>query len=575
MVGTASTLDALLAAMAGAGSKDPAGPLEALLREAAGPRAAAVWSRELDGWLHRVAATGGRRVGPDRVPGTDALRDLPEVALLIPVVDGEVERGALTLGHVPGRAPVTDREKAQAREAAGYAALLLRGPQLQAELRRRIDEAGELSEALTASHERLAYAADLESRRMVADIVAFGGDELADLAERVRQMRDGRHHQWAGGKDSASAALGELRRVLDGLIDRLRTVVRGIYPYVLHDRGLLAALQELATSLPRPVRLSGGVGAAPREVESGLYWPTAAVLQALAGVPESATTPVTVALGVQEQQATVTIVDAFPGAASAAAGVLPLANDRLTALGGWLRHEDGADGLVIRMALPEHLSPAMPARIATGPRPTLGPPRPGGVDGDLRDRVRRIAHAAADAVDARDRPAVRRALARLDAPTPGVAAGPGLASLPGLAGVPETLTVLDEVTRREPRGWLRYEYERLRTAAHDLDEVALINELRSGTLVLTPAQTNAALRLLGVHGSSVAARLGLADGDDPERLRTLAADHVNFWRALAESGATGPRERAACRLLARSAEALLVRIDSEDGVPGGASGGSG
>lgn len=482
MVGTPSSLDTLLAALSTADSKDPAPPLRAILDSAAGPRAAAVWSRSLDGWLHRVAATGGRLVGPDRVPGTDALRELPDVALVIPVVDGEVERGALTLCHLPGREPVDEREKAYAREAAGYAALLLRAPQLHAELRQRIDEADQLSDALTASHERLAYAADLESRRMVADIVAFGGDELTELGERVRQMRDGRHHLWAGSKDTASAALAELRRVLDGLIERLRTMVRGIYPYVLHDRGLLAALQELATSLARPVRLSGDVGAVPREVESGLYWPTAAVLQALASVPESAptaTATITVTLGVNEHHATVTVVDPLGTGTESVRAVLPMAHDRLAALGGWLQQETGVADLVIRMALPKHLAPTMPAQIATGPRSPVGPVSADRAATDLRDSVRRVARAAAQAVDARDRPAVRRALARLDA-----AATLGAAASPELSGVPEMLTVLDEVTRRDPRGWLRYEYERLRVAAHDVDELALIHEIQSGALHL-------------------------------------------------------------------------------------------
>lgn len=565
MVGTPSSLDTLVAALSAADSKDPAPALRAILSAAASPRGAAVWSRSLDGWLDRIAATGGRLVGPDRVAGMDALRARPEVALVIPVVDGEVERGALTLCHLPGHEPVDDREKAQAREAAGYVALLLRGPQLQAELQQRIDEAGRLSDALTASHERLAYAADLESRRMVADIVAFGGDELAALGERVRQMRDGRHHLWDGRKDTASAALGELRRVLDGLIERLRTVVRGIYPYVLHDRGLLAALQELAPSLPRPVRLSGDVGAVPREVESGLYWPTAAVLQALASGPESATaaTPITVTLGVNEDYATVTVVDSR--GAESVRGVLPMAHDRLAALGGWLEHEIRAADLMVRLALPKHLAPAMPARIATGPRSPVGPAPVGSMPvdraaSDLRDRVRRIAHAAAQSVDARDRPAVRRALARLDAP----AGALGAATSPELAGVSETLTVLDEITRRDPQGWLRYEYERLRADAHDLDELALIHEIQSGALQLPDPDARCALRLLGANGSAASARLGLPATAEPAQLREAAAEQVVYWRTWAQVNATGPRARAAGQVLARSAEALVVRIDAGD-----------
>jgi hypothetical protein len=563
MVG-ASSLDALLGAVARDGARQPGRLLAEVLRATAGRRGAAVWSRSSDGWLRRVSETGGRLPGPDRVPGTDALRAMPEVALVMPVLDGELERGALTLGQLPGHEPLDAQEKEHARDAAASIALLLRRPQLQEELRRRIDEASRLSDVLAASHERLSYAAELESRRMVADIVAFGGDELAGLRERVGRMRDERR-PGADSRPAAQAALVELRGVLDGLIERLRTMVRGIYPYVLHDRGLLAALQELAVSLPRPVRLRGDAGAIAREVESGLYWPTAAVLKALAGAGAgdgagdgagaADAAPVLVRLGTDEQSATVTVVDPLATGAVALRGVAPTAHDRLTALGGWLETGTGADGLTVRMVLPARLAPAVPAMIATGLPAPAGSPGPGA---DLRSRVRRLVHAALDGLDPDAARGLRRALAGLDRSPH----GPGPAPLDG---VPEALGLLDEVTRADPEGWLRYEYERLRADAHDLDELALIGEIRSGALALPGLRAPAALRLLGASGATVRARLGLADAADPAQVRTAAAEHVALWRACAESGAASPQERAAYRLLARSAEGLLVRAEAGSG----------
>jgi hypothetical protein len=555
MVG--APLDALLDALAGE-VQDSGRLIAEVLQAAAHDRAAAVWSRTPDGWLRRVARIGGDRPGPDRVRGAEALRGLPDVAMVVPVVDGEVERGALTLCHLAGREPVNARELAQARDAAGYVALLLRGPQLEEQLRRRILEASRLSEALAASHERLSYAADLESRRMVADIIAFGGDELAGLRERVRRMQDDRRHLVGGphSGEAAQAALVELRQVLDGLIDRLRTVVRGIYPHLLHDRGIRAALAELATGLPRALLLRGDLEGVPREVESGLYWPAAAVLQVLADGP--ATAPVTMALRADGQHATVTMVDPLSTSAAALRGVLPMAHDRLAALGGWLEHEAGTEGLVVRMALPAHLAPTVPATISTGIRSPDGPQGPD-TGADLRSRVRRLVHVAAEVVDAQDRQELRRTLARLDQ----LHAAPG--QVAALAGVPEALAVLDEVTRFDQDGWLRYEYDRLRSDAHDLDEVALMHQIRAGALALSRPDAQAALRLLGGHGSTVRARLGLAEAAGPAQLRATAAEQVARWRACAESGAAGPRERAAYRLLARSAEGLLVRIDGGRG----------
>lgn len=552
MIDAPSSLDALLAAVGRAGQLTLTEMLAEVLRAASGERAAAVWSRSADGWLHCVAGTGDRLAGPDRVPAADALQALPDVALVVPVIDGELDRGALTFCHLPGREPVSASQQAHARDAARYIALLLRRPQLRAELRRRIEEASRLSEALAASHERLSFAADIESRRMVADIISFGGEDLADLRERVRRMQDDRlSGTTAGSREAAQTALVELRQVLDGLIDRLRTVVRDIYPHVLHDRGLHAALAELAARLPRPVRLGGDVRGVPREVESGLYWPAAAVLEALGAAPAGRhAAPVTVTLSADDEHASVTVLD--PATTSTLSAILPMAQDRLTALGGWLDHRHD-DGLAVRMTLPAQLAPTVPATIATGLRPPAGPAT-ASAEADLRGRVQRLIQAAVAVVDPDDRQDLQRALGWLDQPH--------IAGQPApLSGVPEALAVLEEVTRHDRQGWLRYEYERLRADAHDLDEVTLLQALRSGSVALPTQETHAALRLLGANGSTVWARLGLTEGAGAAEIRAAAAAQVAAWRGYAESGAVGARERAAGRLLARSAEGLLMRAD--------------
>jgi signal transduction histidine kinase len=79
----------------------------------------------------------------------------------------------------------------------------------------------------------------------------------------------------AESRDSTSAALGELR-----------SVVRGIHPPVLADRGLGGAVEALALDLALPVRVSARLGSRPpRPVESAVYF---AVAECLANVVKHA-----------------------------------------------------------------------------------------------------------------------------------------------------------------------------------------------------------------------------------------------------------------------------------------------
>src|SRR5690606_41774023 len=79
--------------------------------------------------------------------------------------------------------------------------------------------------------------------------------------------------------EPAMHELGEVRAALDEMIDRFRTPVRGVYPAMLPDRGPRAALEELAATLARPVRLDGDLGRRVEwQIESGLYHAAAAVL---------------------------------------------------------------------------------------------------------------------------------------------------------------------------------------------------------------------------------------------------------------------------------------------------------
>jgi hypothetical protein len=54
---------------------------------------------------------------------------------------------------------------------------------------------------------------------------------------------------------------------------------------VLRDQGPVTALDELATDMERPVRLTGEIGRLDWEIESGIYYLTAAAMHLLGGRP--------------------------------------------------------------------------------------------------------------------------------------------------------------------------------------------------------------------------------------------------------------------------------------------------
>ena len=138
---------------------------------------------------------------------------------------------------------------------------------------------------LAAARERLAQVRDLERRRLVGAITTTTLRDLAEVRGRLTGIT----------ADTAADDLAEARGALDDLIDNFRAVVRGVYPAMLPDRGPRAALEELAATLPRPVRFGGDLGRrAGWQVESGLYHAVAAVLNVLAGLDSTASTPIEV-----------------------------------------------------------------------------------------------------------------------------------------------------------------------------------------------------------------------------------------------------------------------------------------
>jgi hypothetical protein len=132
------------------------------------------------------------------------------------------------------------------------------------------------------------------------------------------------------------------------------------------------------------------------------------------------------------------------------------------------------------------------------------------------------------------------------------------------------LRLLERLLRERPvagDGQLWRGLERVRTASLDLLELDLLARTRAADGPFAPGVREDAERLLGAHGSTAAARLGLPPQASAAELRDAAAAAAQRW----QDQVTDPLARRAtvdaAELLVQEAETLLAALDepAEDG----------
>src|SRR5439155_16852030 len=113
--------------------------------------------------------------------------------------------------------------------------------------------------------------------------------------------------------------LGDIETELGDALENLRDLARGIYPPLLADRGLAAALVARARKSPIPVSVeSDGVGRYPQEIEAAVYFCCLEALQDMAKY--AAASEGTVRLSDGTGGLTFEVTDDGSGFASAAVG---------------------------------------------------------------------------------------------------------------------------------------------------------------------------------------------------------------------------------------------------------------
>jgi signal transduction histidine kinase len=132
-------------------------------------------------------------------------------------------------------------------DAAGTAIrLTLDNARLQTDLSAYIRE-------LEASRQRVAWAADEERRRIEQDLHDGAQQDLIGLRIKLDRLES----LVASDPAALSRGIADAGRRIDLAIARIRDLAKGIYPSVLRDLGLQAALPAVARDLPVVLTLRG------------------------------------------------------------------------------------------------------------------------------------------------------------------------------------------------------------------------------------------------------------------------------------------------------------------------------
>ena len=224
-----------------------------LLAQGTGATEARVWLR-VGADLVPVAAFSDGAVSPS--PETDAN------AGTFPITHQGATVGEVTV-RMPSSDPLTPPKEELIRDFASQAGHVLRNVQLV--------------EDLKASRGRLVAAQDEERRTLERNIHDGAQQQLVALAVRAKLAATAAAK---AGAPRTEALLEDVRERTQRALEDLRDVARGIYPPLLADKGLPAALDAQARRSAVPVDVSSdGVGRYPQEVEAAVYFCALEALQ--------------------------------------------------------------------------------------------------------------------------------------------------------------------------------------------------------------------------------------------------------------------------------------------------------
>jgi len=275
-----------------------------------------VWLRVGEEIRPEAFSGGGADAAPLPVDGQE-MPHLPDSDLSVPVVNQGELLGAISI-KMPKGEPLRPAGRQLVADVASQAGLVL-------------SNAG-LIEDLRSSRQRLVTAQD-EARRRLERNLHDGAQQ--DLVALVIKARLG-----ATAEDLAQAReiFGELQTDAAGTLENVRDLARGIYPPLLADLGLSAALNAQASKSSLPVTVEAdGIGRFAQDTEAAVYFCCLEALQNTAKYAHA--THARICLRAQNGTLSFTVSDdgvGYDSRHTAIGSGLRNMADRLAALGGRL-----------------------------------------------------------------------------------------------------------------------------------------------------------------------------------------------------------------------------------------------
>ena len=273
---------------------------------------------------------------------------------LAPMASAGELLGAIVVDR-PDDLPVFSAQEERALvEVARQLGVALHNAQLDSALQASLDEVRRQAAEIQASRGRIVAAADQARRRIERNLHDGAQQHLVALGVRLKladQLLD------KGDDQGAQAALGQIAEAVEAAIQELRDLAHGIYPPLLADKGLGAALESAARRAVLPVTLRSEIAARYQsECEASIYF---CVVEALQNAGKYAGDGASVTVALREDAGSLVFVVADDGAGfdvtagkDNGAGFTNML-DRLGALGGTLRVESApGKGTRVTGALP-------------------------------------------------------------------------------------------------------------------------------------------------------------------------------------------------------------------------------
>jgi signal transduction histidine kinase len=266
----------------------------------------------------RLRLPGGREqivAWPDSKP-------VDRTDVLLPVSYAGDPLGDIAVTKSSGEA-VTPAEQKLLADLAAQAGLVLHNVRLTIELQGHIDEVSAQAAVIRASRQRIVAARHNEQQHLERTIHSGAETQLHAIKQQLRQVEA----LLSTEPSAAASRLDELTDQAQLTLEQLRDVARGIYPPLLRDDGLGAALEAYAAKTHSQVQLTArGLGRYQLEAEAAIYFCCVEALR-------SATGPATIHIERRGDAVEFSI----------AAGTLDLGSrfqdleDRMAALGGSLQ----------------------------------------------------------------------------------------------------------------------------------------------------------------------------------------------------------------------------------------------